>query len=349
MPVYRIEHVMRTALAAAAFAALALALAHPAAARASNAADRPADWWEDDEEIVPSPQPGLAQDYDPAPALWRLSDADTTIYLMGTVHLLPPGFRWRNPQLDAVVAEVDELVVETSDGDAPLMMEAVAAKSTRLLAQRTPTSQQLAPAARGKWRSLIEMQGMSFAEVDRLPVMVALMGFGMGSDSGPSSSYEFGVETILEAEFAATGRPVRSIEDTGRVALSLYRLDDRLILPELERELIRWDGRNLSAFLGTGEAMGEAGNWELEHAWARGQLQEAVDLGLDEGKAAAAFNRALLTDRNRRWAGWLAERLEQPGKVLVAVGAAHFEGRGSVLDMLQTRGLSAERLNSPVP
>ncbi|MFC3099491.1 TraB/GumN family protein [Altererythrobacter lauratis] len=347
MPLSRIEHVMRAALAAAAYAALAFA--HPAAAQASNAADRPADWWDDDEEIISAPLPGLSQDYDPAPALWRLSDDDTTIYLMGTVHLLPSGFRWRNPQLDAVVAEVDELVVETSDGDAPLMMEAVATKSANLLAQRTPTSQQLAPAARSKWRSLIEMQGMSFAEVDRLPVMVALMGFGMGDDSGASSSYEFGVETILEAEFAATGRPVRSIEDTGRVALSLYRLDDRLILPDLERELIRWDGRNLNAFLGAGETLGEAGNWELEHAWARGQLQDAVNLGLDDGKAAAAFNRALLTDRNRRWAGWLARRLEQPGKVLVAVGAAHFEGRGSLLDGLEALGLSAERLNSPVP
>lgn len=345
MACFRIASRTRTAFAAVAL--VALAFSHAATAQSGSAPDRPADWWEDEEEIVATLPPGLVQDYDPAPALWRLSDADTTIYMMGTVHLLPPGFRWRNPQLDAVVAEVDELVVETSDGDAPQMMEVISDKSARLLAQRTPTSQQLAPAARGKWRSLIELQGMSFAEVDRLPLMVALMGFGMGEDGGVASSYEFGVEAILEAEFAASGRPVSSIEDTGRVMLALYRIDDRLVLPDLERELIRWDGRNLNAFLGGGEVSGDSGDWELEHAWARGQLQEAVDLGLDEGKAAAAFNRVLLTDRNRRWAGWLAERLERPGKVLLAVGAAHFEGRGSVLDMLEARGLTAERLNTP--
>jgi len=29
-----------------------------------------------------------------APALWQVKDADTTIYLFGTVHVLKPGIDW---------------------------------------------------------------------------------------------------------------------------------------------------------------------------------------------------------------------------------------------------------------
>ena len=34
------------------------------------------------------------------PALWAVSDADTTIYLFGTTHLLPSQMKWRTAKID---------------------------------------------------------------------------------------------------------------------------------------------------------------------------------------------------------------------------------------------------------
>ena len=48
-----------------------------------------------------------------APAVWRVADEDTTIWLFGTIHVLPAGYEWRNEVIDAAVAESDELVIET--------------------------------------------------------------------------------------------------------------------------------------------------------------------------------------------------------------------------------------------
>src|SRR4051812_19280614 len=42
------------------------------------------------------------------PALWEVSDPDTTIYLFGTIHLLPPNSQWRTSRLDAAVANAQE-------------------------------------------------------------------------------------------------------------------------------------------------------------------------------------------------------------------------------------------------
>src|SRR3982751_3996465 len=47
------------------------------------------------------------------PALWEVSDADTTIYLFGTIHLLPTNYQWRTPTFNQALASWNELVVES--------------------------------------------------------------------------------------------------------------------------------------------------------------------------------------------------------------------------------------------
>ena len=52
----------------------------------------------------------------------------------------------------------------------------------------------------------------------------------------------------------------------------------------------------------------------------------------------------LLTSRNANWAGWIENRLEQPGTVFIAVGAGHLAGAGSVQEQLEDRGLEVRRI-----
>jgi uncharacterized protein YbaP (TraB family) len=53
---------------------------------------------------------------------------------------------------------------------------------------------------------------------------------------------------------------------------------------------------------------------------------------------------ALLARRNANWAGWVERRMTQPGSVMVAVGAGHLAGDGSVQDMLKRRGYRVTRV-----
>ena len=46
------------------------------------------------------------------PALWRVADADTTIWLLGTIHALPPGVAWETPKVTAAITQADTLVQE---------------------------------------------------------------------------------------------------------------------------------------------------------------------------------------------------------------------------------------------
>ena len=51
------------------------------------------------------------------PALWKVADKDTTIYLFGTVHVLPPGIPWYDGKVAAAFEGSQELVTEIVDTD----------------------------------------------------------------------------------------------------------------------------------------------------------------------------------------------------------------------------------------
>jgi uncharacterized protein YbaP (TraB family) len=90
----------------------------------------------------------------------------------------------------------------------------------------------------------------------------------------------------------------------------------------------------------------------LQGAWASG----------DQGLFAAMLNemrvsapnayRILFAERNGRWSDWVSGRMQQPGTVFVAVGAAHLVGPDSLLVGLARRGLVSRRVHEgagPLP
>jgi uncharacterized protein YbaP (TraB family) len=51
------------------------------------------------------------------PAMWVVKDADSTIYLFGTVHLLKKNVVWNTPKVQAAMADASELWLEALDTD----------------------------------------------------------------------------------------------------------------------------------------------------------------------------------------------------------------------------------------
>jgi uncharacterized protein YbaP (TraB family) len=79
-----------------------------------------------------------------------------------------------------------------------------------------------------------------------------------------------------------------------------------------------------------------------EGAWAGGDV-DAIAMR-QQGEMGGAFYETILPRRNAAWTIWLADRLERPGTLLFAVGAAHLAGRDSVQRMLGARGLRVRRI-----
>lgn len=83
---------------------------------------------------------------------------------------------------------------------------------------------------------------------------------------------------------------------------------------------------------------------DLQTAWKRGDQSVFTRL-LDQLRAGSPDTyRMMFTDRNVRWADWIAARMRTPGTVFVAVGAGHLAGKDSVLVRLAEKGLVSQRV-----
>jgi uncharacterized protein YbaP (TraB family) len=265
------------------------------------------------------------------PALWAVSDADTTVYLFGTIHLLPQNYQWRSAKLDQAVASSEQLVVETIiDETKPLeMMNALS--SLAFSPGLPPVAERVPPAKRPALDAAIKQSGLPRAAFDRMETWaVAFMLLGnqfkaMGLKAGD------GVETVLRTSFANQGKSVGQLE-TNREQLSFFDA-----LPEeAQRGLLEG---------AIEEPKGMSKDFDrMLAAWARGDVA-AIAASFNRDLASSpAMRDALLSRRNANWSRWVGQRMAKPGSVMVAVGAGHLAGQDSLLDMLKRDGLTVRRL-----
>lgn len=265
------------------------------------------------------------------PAMWKLADGDTTVWLLGTIHVLPKGYPWRGPLIDDAVKQADVLVIET------LLDRADPAKAMALLTQlgvtpglpplvdRVPAEKRPALAELIRRSQVPEpfLNGLETwgGALMLMPVILGDLGLGDG----------VGVEEQLEADFRAAKKPIEGLE-TPEAQLGV--LDG---LPETaQREF-------LTALTDDG-VDGQADFNAMLAAWARGDEAAIAATFDDEVKVSPALRHALLVRRNANWVALLQKRLETPGKVLVAVGAGHLAGADSVVAMLKAKGVTVERV-----
>jgi uncharacterized protein YbaP (TraB family) len=248
---------------------------------------------------------------EPRPALWLLADEDTRIYMLGTIHVLPPGFRWRSAAVDRAVGEAAELVVETYDppGATPSFdsLPGFFADKPVPILERVPMDK------RTPLKAAIEASGLPLPILDRMHSWAAAMTLGIAQmlgEYGVEDPAEApGVEDVLEETFRGAGKPISSVEDGDAVVASLSALPEK-VQTELLLEAIEPAPADIAA--------DPAAAGELE--WVAGH-DEAMSLEGEAGFPPALFD-VLVRRRNAAWTLWLEARLKQPGTLLFAVGAS---------------------------
>jgi len=140
-----------------------------------------------------------------------------------------------------------------------------------------------------------------------------------------------GVETELAERFTAAKRPISGLE-TAAQQLGFFNT-----LSEAEQRRFLEDTVETSK---TAKSDYKA----MLRAWLTGN-DKAIASSFDtENEISPVLRDVLIRKRNIAWADWLAKRLNQPGQLLVAVGAGHLAGPDSVQRKLAARGIKVTRV-----
>ena len=265
------------------------------------------------------------------PALWQVSDKDTTIYLFGTIHLLPRESRWRTPKLDEAVQNSQTLVLETLiDTSNPQQLAGVMA-ALGFSSGLPPLASRIDASKRPALEAAIVKTRIPRPMFDRMESWAAAFTLLGVQFQTLGVEGEQGVEAVLRKSFAASGKAVDQLE-TNQEQLSFF---DRL--PEsAQRQLLEGAIENPQAMRTQFDGMLKS--------WLSGDVDEIGKSFNRDLQSSPELKAALLTRRNWNWSQWIERRMKQPGTVMVAVGAGHLAGEESVQRYLQSRGYKVKRL-----
>ena len=277
-----------------------------------------------------SPQASAQQPAEQAirPALWKVADADTTIYLFGTVHALPPGIPWYRGEVAVAFEESKELVTEIIDDDQAAVQKAVLATAVR--PQGQTLRGMMTPEDKVKYEAALAHVGMPPASFDRVEPWFAGITLAVVPLQKDGLLPENGVESTLNARAKALRQQHGALE-TAEYQLGLF---DSLPLDVQKRFLMEVVDSlpTVTADLG-----------KMIDAWKEGDVDQVAELMQDQGNDPEVLD-VILYKRNAAWADWIKNRLDTPGSVFVAVGAGHLAGPQSVQDKLAEMGISATRI-----
>ena len=265
-----------------------------------------------------------------APAIWQVSDADSSIWLFGSVHMLPADVDWRTGKLDKVISKAERVYFEADVSAAaqaemmPLSIELGFNRDGVLL------SDQIGEALTDRVREAALDYGIPMpALLTMKPWMAATT-----LSSGPmmQSGYEarFGVEMVLAAELSDEQK---GFLETGAEQLGFLAggtLEEQITMLEATLDTLHLAQSDIEAMVaawldGNPEALGQAFDQQME-GFGDVMVERIIDL------------------RNRNWTDKIESMLESNESALLVVGAAHLAGETSVAKLLGERGYSIKRV-----
>ena len=259
------------------------------------------------------------------PSLWHVQGRQGDVYLLGSVHILPPDVQWRSPPIQDAIARADVFAFEVpQDKKSQAQVQALIAAKGYL-----PPGQSLRPllkkSAQADFDAALASSGLAPSAVENTRPWLAGLQLLFAQIAKLKFAVENGVDSQLIAEAERAGKPLRYLETIEQQFALLAPDDLALEMEEFEAGL-----KDLKDIGGEIQPM--------VNAWSKGDqktLDRLINGDLDRFPKA---RKALLDDRNKAWVPQIAAMLKEKQTVMVTVGAGHLTGPKGLPALLRKAG-----------
>jgi hypothetical protein len=263
------------------------------------------------------------------PALWEVEGSENTVWLFGSVHVLPPGgFTIDGPLADAL-AEAEQVCFEVDTSDLP-EQEIAGLTLARAVDPEGRTLFDLLGPEADRARALAAAAGIELAPFAQFEPWFVGLTVALMALQQHGFDVEHGVEKVMEG----------AAERDGKRRCGLETFDEQLgfldgLPPGLQHEILL-------------QTLEEAGDIEAEvramlAAWQDGDTRSLARLLEEDFKDYPGLDDKLIYGRNERWADRVSAMLGGSDDVLLVVGALHLAGPSGLQRLLERRGFRVRR------
>jgi uncharacterized protein len=267
-----------------------------------------------------------------ASPVWVIRGAHSTVYLAGSVHLLPSQESALPPAFNRAYADSARLVMELDLGtlDPLAAAEWLTAHGAlppgsslrSVLGEQRYSRVSAAAADLGLPAELLDKQAPWVVAIELTDLEYVHLGFDP----------QQGVEEQLVQRAHADGKPTAGLEtlDGELGGLAALPREDQLRLLDQTLDELKESPQEMR---------------EVLTAWRQGDAPKLATLLSTEYRAFPALYQPLVSARNQRWLPQIEQLLKGSGNALVVVGALHLVGEGGLLELLRKDGYAPVQLN----
>ena len=272
----------------------------------------------------------------PVPLMWKVSDKNNAVYLLGSFHLLRTTDYPLSGDVDAAFADAERVMFELSPEEmqspavAQLMMQAAMRTDGKTL------QQDIDAATWTRLEAWANKNGLPLASFARFEPWFVGLTISIVEMTRQGLDPKLGLDNHFMQQAKAAGKPTAGLE----------RAQDQIAV------LDGMDATEQRQFVAEALEQAEKGSTEtarLHDAWRRGDVETLWNgMASDMRAEYPRLYKRINVDRNDAWVPKIQQLLDQPGDddALVVVGALHLLGEDGVVEKLRAQGYTVERVCS---
>ena len=265
------------------------------------------------------------------PALWRVRSGESTVYLFGSIHILPSDFVWITRPIEQAMASAELFVSEVPVGDAAIADERRFLLQNGILPRRQSLRGLLSPSEFDVFASVMRTAGIQPPVFERYRPWLASIVLGLAY-LHPDS---------LAALKGADDELIRFAQEHGRQMVYFETPRQQLELLTAASDSAQLTGlKNLIATLSRSRNLEQA----LRDSWANGEPERLTAIIDDVFRGRQEAQEFLVGRRNRLWLTTINPLLHRAGTSMITVGAAHIGGKDGLIALICNEGYTVERL-----
>jgi len=263
------------------------------------------------------------------PALWTVHSKTATVYLFGSIHLLPANVVWHTPEIDRAMDSASTFMFEAPLDEAGKAQVAQFIREHGSLPQGTTLRSLLPPKTLADYEHALTAADLVPEQLDGERPWLAAIVLDVAYLQHMHYVVADGVDLQVFAYATAHNKQVRTFE-TPAQQLSLFMPKDQKL------EIAEFDA-NLKDFQSEESTIGA-----MIDAWGSGDAKSVGRLMNKSLEAEPGARKLLIDDRNKNWIKILDEVLAKPGVTFVTVGTGHLVGPGGVPARLRKQGYAVD-------
>ena len=268
------------------------------------------------------------------PLLWKVSDADNAVYLLGSFHLLKQDDYPLPAEVDRAFDAAESVLFEVDPAEMTAPETMVTMQKYMAYEDGQSLSKALPKATLDKLGTVVSASGGSLAALEQSEPWAVSLGLVLGITQAMGFKADLGVDRHLMERAAKAGKPTAGLET---IDAQMLAMDSA---PYAEQ------AKGLDEFLSDPQkAVKQMGDM---HAWWRAGDVDKLDreMRVEMAKDTPETYRLLNVARNDAWMPAVEKRLTESKKddTLVVVGTLHLLGEDGLVEKLRAKGYTVERV-----